>query len=80
MPDYSSVPLGYMCEVARGENFATARPPMGVNLKFKHSFSCLLSGPSESGKTSFCIRFLQNLKTLCSVPDFSLGIFGATAK
>jgi len=31
------------------------------DLKFKHPFSCLVSGPSKSGKTSFCIRLLQNL-------------------
>jgi len=44
---------------------------MGGDLNFKHPFSCLLSGHSGSGKTSFCIRFFQNLKTLCTVPDFS---------
>ena len=47
---------------------------MGDILKFKHSFSCLLSGPSGFCKTSFCICFLQNLKTLCTVADFSDGI------
>jgi len=26
------------------------------DLKFKHSFSCIMSGTSDSGKTSFCIR------------------------
>jgi len=39
-------------------------PSMGDDLKFKHPFSCLLSGSIGCGKTSFCIRFLQNLKTL----------------
>jgi hypothetical protein len=47
---------------------------MGDDLKFKYPFSCLLSRPSGSGKTSFCIRFLQTLKTLCNVADFSGGI------
>jgi hypothetical protein len=47
---------------------------MGDDLKFKQPFSCLLSGPSGSGKTSVCIRFFQNLKTLCTVADFSGGI------
>jgi len=41
---------------------------------FKHPFGCLLSGPSGPGKTSFCIRFLQNLKTIFTVADFSGGI------
>jgi len=47
---------------------------MGGDLKFKHPFSCLLSGPSGSGKKSFSIRYFQNLKTLCTVPDISGGI------
>jgi hypothetical protein len=46
---------------------------MGDDLNFKHPFSCLLSGPSGSSKTSFCIRFLQNLNTLGTVADFSGG-------
>jgi len=36
----------------------TARPSMDDDLKFKHSFSYIVSGPSGSGKTSFVIRFL----------------------
>ena len=44
------------------------------DLKFKHPFSSLLSGPSVSGKASFCVRFLQNLKALFTVPDFVDGI------
>jgi len=48
--------------------------PMGDDLKFKHPFSCMLSWPSGSGKTSFCIRFLQNMKTLCTVAYFIGGI------
>ena len=47
---------------------------MGDKLKFKHPFSCLLIGPNVSGKTSFCIRFLENLKTLCTMGNFSGGI------
>jgi len=47
---------------------------MGDDLKFKHAFSCLLSGPSVSGKISFCILFLQKLKTFCTVSDFTGGI------
>ena len=43
-------------------------------MNFKNPFSCLMSGPRLSGKTSFCICFLQNLKTLCTVADFIGGI------
>ena len=47
---------------------------MGDDLKFMHPFSCLVSGPSGSGNSSFCIHFLQNLKALCTKPNFSGGI------
>jgi len=47
---------------------------MGDDLKFKNPFRCLLSGLRGSGKIMFCIRFLQNLKALCTVADFSGGI------
>jgi len=43
---------------------------MSDNLKFKHSFTCIISGPSGSGKSSFCMRFLQNLDTLCTERNF----------
>jgi hypothetical protein len=38
--------------------------------KFKQPFTCIISGPTGSGKTSFCIRFLQNFDRLCTEPDF----------
>jgi hypothetical protein len=47
---------------------------MGDEIKFKHPFSCYISSPSGSGKTSFCIRSLQKLKELCTEPDLSSGI------
>ena len=47
---------------------------MTDDLKFKAPFTCIISGPSGSGKSSFCIRFLQNLKTLCTKSHFSGGI------
>jgi len=37
-------------------------------------FSCIVSGPSGSGKSSFCIRFLQNLDYLCTEGTFAGGI------
>jgi GTPase SAR1 family protein len=44
------------------------------DLKFKHPFLCIIAGPSASGKSSFCIRYLQNLESLCTVPTFDGGI------
>jgi len=44
------------------------------DLKFKHPFTCILSGPSGSGKSSFCIRCLQNLDALCTERDFDGGV------
>jgi pantothenate kinase-related protein Tda10 len=38
---------------------------MSDDLKFKHPFTCIVSGPNGSGKSAFCIRFLQNLDSLC---------------
>jgi len=39
-------------------------------LRFKHSFTCIIAGPSSSGKSTFCINFLRNLDTLCSKQNF----------
>jgi len=44
------------------------------DLKFKHSFTCIISGRSRSGKSSFCVRFLQNLDALCTERDFEGGL------
>jgi hypothetical protein len=46
---------------------------MDDDLKFKHPFTGITSGPTRSGK-SFAIRFLQNLDSLYTEPDFSGGI------
>ena len=43
-------------------------------LRFKHPFTCILEGPSSSGKTTFCITLLQNLDTLCKEREFKGGI------
>jgi hypothetical protein len=40
------------------------------DLKFKHRFTCIINGPTGSGKISFCVRFLQNLDGLCTGPNF----------
>jgi ABC-type dipeptide/oligopeptide/nickel transport system ATPase subunit len=47
---------------------------MGDDLKFKHPFTCIVSGPTGSGKTSFCIKYLQNLDSFSTETDFNGGI------
>jgi len=44
------------------------------DLTLKHPFTCLVNGPSGSGKSSFYIRFLHNHKTLCTVHTFDGGV------
>ena len=43
---------------------------MSYDLKFKHPFTCIMSGSNGSGKSSICIQFLKNLDTLCNEPSF----------
>jgi GTPase SAR1 family protein len=38
--------------------------------RLQHPFTCIISGPLGSGKSTFCIRFLQNLKALGTEPTF----------
>jgi ABC-type dipeptide/oligopeptide/nickel transport system ATPase component len=45
-----------------------------VDLKFKYSFTCIVSGPTGSGKSSFTLRLLRHLDSLCTEPNFSGGI------
>jgi len=47
---------------------------MDNDLKFKHPFTTIISGPTWSGKSTFCIRLLQNLKWLCTEQEFNGGI------
>jgi len=47
---------------------------MDDDLKFKHPFSCIVSRPSGSGKTSFVKRLLLNLRYLCTEPYCDGGI------
>jgi hypothetical protein len=44
------------------------------NLQFKETFTCIISGPRGSVKSSICIRLLQHLDTLCTEQDFRGGI------
>jgi len=43
-------------------------------LKFMHHLTCIVAGPTGSGKTSFCIRLLRNLDTQCTESRFRGGI------
>jgi len=47
---------------------------MADDLKFKHPFTCIVSGPTGSGKSSFTLRLLQYLDSLCTEQNFSGGI------
>ena len=47
---------------------------MDVDLRFKHPFTSIVSGPTGSGKSSFCVKFLKNLDTQCTESTFSAGI------
>ena len=47
---------------------------MSEDLRFKHPFTCIISGTSGSGKSSFCIKLLQNLESLFTDPKFGGGI------
>jgi ABC-type dipeptide/oligopeptide/nickel transport system ATPase subunit len=47
---------------------------MAADIRFKHPFTCILSGTSGSGKSSFTLRLLQHLDSLCTESNFSGGI------
>ena len=47
---------------------------MSSDVRFKNPFTCIIAGPTRSGKSTFCVRFLQNLRTLCSESNFEGGI------
>jgi ABC-type phosphate transport system ATPase subunit len=47
---------------------------MASDIRFKHTFTCIIGGPAGSGQSTFCIRYLQNLDTMCTEPDFPGGI------
>ena len=50
------------------------RSVMCEDLRFKHPFICIISGPSGSGKSSFCIKLLQNLGSFSTETRFDGGI------
>jgi ABC-type lipoprotein export system ATPase subunit len=43
-------------------------------LRLKHTFTCIISGPTGYGKSTFCIKILQNFKALSTGPTFRVGI------
>jgi len=47
---------------------------MGDHVKFKHPFTCIAAGPTGSGKTSFVIKLLRNIKSQCTESRFVGGI------
>ena len=47
---------------------------MDDDLKSKRPFSCIVIGPSGSGKMSFVRRFLLKLRDLCMEPIFAGGV------
>jgi len=44
------------------------------HVKLKHPFPYIVIGQSNSGKTSFCLRLLQNFDAFCSEREFCGGI------
>jgi GTPase SAR1 family protein len=47
---------------------------MDADLKFKHPFACIVSGQSNCGKTTFCVKFLKNLDSHCTETEFGGGV------
>ena len=53
---------------------------MCEDLKFKHPFTCIISGLSGSGRSSFSIKLLQNLVSLYTETKFDGGILWCYGK
>ena len=62
----------YIQGCCTGRGRVTDRLSMGNVLRIKHYFSCLVSGPSGSGNSSFCIRFCKISKH--SVPSLTSAV------
>ena len=56
------------------------RAVMCEDLRFKHTFTCINSGPSGSGMSSFCIKMLQNLESMSTETRFEGGILWCYAE
>jgi hypothetical protein len=53
------------------ERWGLVTPVMSHDLRLKHPFSYIISGPSGSGKSPLCIKLLQNLESQSTEPDFA---------
>jgi ABC-type polar amino acid transport system ATPase subunit len=69
LADNTSVPFGYISEW-----WGVATSVMSHDLRFKHPFSCIIADPSGSGKSSFCIKLLQNLESRSNEHEFAGGV------
>ena len=47
---------------------------MSTDVRFKNPFTCIIAGTTGSGKSTFCVRFLQNLSSLCTEQWFEGGL------
>ena len=61
------------------ESLFNSRISMSKVLKYNHPFSCIVSGP-RCGKSSFCIRFQQNLDTLRTEGILTAVLFSAIVR
>jgi hypothetical protein len=41
-----------------------------VRVLFKQPFTCIVSGPTSSGKSTFAVKFIKNIKNQCTPPYF----------
>jgi hypothetical protein len=67
--DNTSVPFGYI-----NERWDVVTSVMSHDRRFKHPISFIIAGRVASGKSSFCIKILQNLKSLCTKHEYADGI------
>ena len=57
----------------RGESVISTMA-MSADVRFKHPFTYIIAGHTGSCKSTFFMRFLQNLSSLCTGQRFKGGI------